>query len=90
MISHSHLALPKISLLDLKYFIKCSNIEQTLCKHDAVRVTGQEIVAEQAMDLAAKEGQWVVLQNVHLVAKWLATLEKKIEQYSLDSHEDYR
>ena len=42
------------------------------------------------MDLAAKEGQWVVLQNVHLVAKWLPTLEKKIEQYSLDSHEDYR
>merc|ERR1719394_847078 len=51
---------------------------------------GQEIVAEQAMDLAAKEGHWVVLQNVHLVAKWLATLEKKIEQYSLDSHPDYR
>ncbi len=42
---------------------------------------GQEIVAEQAMDLAAKEGHWVILQNVHLVAKWLSTLEKKIEQY---------
>merc|ERR1719419_1323791 len=51
---------------------------------------GQEIVAEQAMDLAAKEGHWVVLQNVHLVAKWLSTLEKKLEQYSLESHEAYR
>ena len=30
------------------------------------------------------------LQNVHLVAKWLPTLEKKIEQYSADSHENYR
>ena len=30
------------------------------------------------------------MQNVHLVAKWLATLEKKIEQYSLDSHPNYR
>ena len=34
---------------------------------------GQEIVAEQAMDLAAKEGHWVILQNVHLVAKWCVT-----------------
>jgi len=51
---------------------------------------GQEIVAEQAMDLAAKEGHWVVLQNVHLVAKWLSTLEKKLEEYSFDSHEAYR
>lgn len=30
------------------------------------------------------------LQNVHLVAKWLTTLEKKLEQYSLESHADYR
>ncbi|CAG5123335.1 unnamed protein product, partial [Candidula unifasciata] len=51
---------------------------------------GQEIVAEQAMDLAAKEGHWVVLQNVHLVAKWLSRLEKKIEEFSNESHESYR
>ncbi|XP_062567134.1 dynein beta chain, ciliary-like [Saccostrea cucullata] len=51
---------------------------------------GQEVVAEAAMDLSAKEGHWVVLQNVHLVAKWLATLEKKLEQYSTESHEAYR
>ncbi|BFZ02963.1 hypothetical protein BsWGS_06002 [Bradybaena similaris] len=51
---------------------------------------GQEIVAEQAMDLAAKEGHWVVLQNVHLVAKWLSKLEKKIEEFSTESHESYR
>lgn len=31
-----------------------------------------------------------ILQNVHLVAKWLPTLEKKIEQYSSESHENYR
>jgi dynein heavy chain len=27
---------------------------------------GQQIVAEEAMDVAAKEGHWVVLQNIHL------------------------
>ena len=31
-----------------------------------------------------------VLQNIHLVAKWLPKLEKKIEEYSEDSHENYR
>lgn len=29
-------------------------------------------------------------QNVHLVAKWLSTLEKKLETYSVGSHENYR
>ena len=32
----------------------------------------------------------VQFQNVHLVAKWLPTLEKKIEQYSAEGHENYR
>lgn len=31
-----------------------------------------------------------ILQNVHLVAKWLPSLEKKLEQYSVESSPDYR
>ncbi len=31
-----------------------------------------------------------ILQNIHLVAKWLSKLEKKLEQYSEGSHESYR
>nr|CAB3238637.1 dynein beta chain, ciliary-like [Phallusia mammillata] len=58
--------------------------------HNVSLGQGQEIVAEQALDLAAKDGHWVILQNVHLVAKWLGTLEKKIEQYSVGSHKSYR
>lgn len=30
---------------------------------------GQQVVAEEAMDVAAKEGHWVVLQNIHLGLK---------------------
>ncbi|KAM3184981.1 hypothetical protein ACTXT7_007293 [Hymenolepis weldensis] len=41
---------------------------------------GQEMVAENALDLGAREGHWVILQNIHLVEKWLPTLEKKLEQ----------
>ena len=29
-------------------------------------------------------------QNIHLVAKWLSTLEKKLEATSIGSHKDYR
>nr|XP_056713421.1 dynein axonemal heavy chain 11 [Euleptes europaea] len=51
---------------------------------------GQEIVAEEALKKAAKYGHWVILQNIHLVVKWLGTLEKLLEQYSKQSHLDYR
>ena len=32
----------------------------------------------------------IVFQNIHLVAKWLSTLEKTLEAYSEGSHENYR
>lgn len=51
---------------------------------------GQEVVAEQAMDLSSKEGHWVVLENIHLVSKWLPTLEKKLEECAQDAHENFR
>ena len=51
---------------------------------------GQEVVAEQALELASKEGHWVILQNIHLVAKWLPILEKKLEEYGEGSHPSLR
>ncbi|XP_074120841.1 dynein axonemal heavy chain 9 [Sminthopsis crassicaudata] len=51
---------------------------------------GQEVVAETALDLAAKNGHWVILQNIHLVAKWLDSLEKKLEHHSNSSHHKFR
>ncbi|XP_030057583.1 dynein axonemal heavy chain 11 [Microcaecilia unicolor] len=51
---------------------------------------GQEMVAKEALDKASRQGHWVILQNIHLVAKWLGTLEKLLEEYSKESHPDYR
>ena len=51
---------------------------------------GQEIVAENAIELATKEGHWVVLQNIHLVSKWLPGLEKILEKFGNDSHQNFR
>ncbi|XP_036920260.1 dynein heavy chain 17, axonemal [Sturnira hondurensis] len=58
--------------------------------HNVSLGQGQEVVAENALDVAAEKGHWVILQNIHLVARWLSTLDKKLERYSAGSHEDYR
>ncbi|NXI08137.1 DYH9 protein, partial [Irena cyanogastra] len=58
--------------------------------HNVSLGQGQELVAEQALDLAAQEGHWVILQNIHLVAKWLSSLEKRLEQHGEGSHRDFR
>ncbi|KAL5106320.1 hypothetical protein TcWFU_007241 [Taenia crassiceps] len=51
---------------------------------------GQEGVAEEAMKLSAQEGHWIILQNVHLVAKWLPAFEKLLEELIEGAHENYR
>ncbi|XP_075210990.1 dynein heavy chain at 93AB [Lycorma delicatula] len=58
--------------------------------HNVSLGQGQETVAESAMDLAATNGHWVVLQNIHLVKKWLPSLEKKLEHFSEGSNQNYR
>ncbi|XP_020566647.2 dynein heavy chain 11, axonemal-like [Oryzias latipes] len=58
--------------------------------HNVSLGQGQETVAEVAMKKAAKEGHWVILQNIHLVARWLGALEKLLERCCEDSHPDYR
>uniref|UniRef100_A0A7N6A5B3 Dynein, axonemal, heavy chain 9 n=1 Tax=Anabas testudineus TaxID=64144 RepID=A0A7N6A5B3_ANATE len=58
--------------------------------HNVSLGQGQEIIAEQALELAAKNGHWVILQNIHLVARWLGTLEKLLELHAEGSHENFR
>uniref|UniRef100_A0A674EYS7 Dynein axonemal heavy chain 17 n=1 Tax=Salmo trutta TaxID=8032 RepID=A0A674EYS7_SALTR len=58
--------------------------------HNVSLGQGQEVVAEAALNMAAREGHWVILQNIHLVAKWLGSLDKLVERYSMGSHDDYR
>ncbi|XP_072311900.1 dynein axonemal heavy chain 9 [Eucyclogobius newberryi] len=58
--------------------------------HNVSLGQGQEVVAEQALASAAEQGHWVILQNIHLVARWLGTLEKLLEQQAEGSHEACR
>ena len=49
---------------------------------------GQETNANNFIQYAMKEGEWVVLQNCHLSYKYLSIIEKQLEIN--DPHEDFR
>uniref|UniRef100_A0A7N8XYV6 Dynein axonemal heavy chain 11 n=1 Tax=Mastacembelus armatus TaxID=205130 RepID=A0A7N8XYV6_9TELE len=51
---------------------------------------GQEEVAERILRNASKLGHWVILQNVHLVARWLPSLEAFLEAAAMDTHPNFR
>jgi len=52
---------------------------------------GQGPIAEELMSAGRRDGDWVVLQNCHLSASFLPTLDRVLEQSSsTDIHEDYR
>jgi dynein heavy chain len=48
---------------------------------------GQGPIAEKAIDLGNKVGDWVCLQNCHLAVSWLARLEQLVERMQNDPKE---
>ncbi|KAM3610556.1 uncharacterized protein V6R79_005609 [Siganus canaliculatus] len=50
---------------------------------------GQEEVALQWLEAAASRGQWLMLQNCHLLVKWLKELEKSLEKIT-KPHPNFR
>ena len=52
---------------------------------------GQDIIAEERLEIGHRQGHWIFLDNVHLMPRWLHTLEKKLEKYGVDgTHPDFR
>eukprot|EP01135_Chromosphaera_perkinsii_P008555 Nk52_evm21s1400 gene=Nk52_evmTU21s1400 len=48
---------------------------------------GQEVIAENMLEKARKEGLWLMLQNIHLAPKWLLTLEEIFEGMKVSKDE---
>jgi len=46
-------------------------------------------VALQLLETAVARGQWLMLQNCHLLVKWLRDLEKQLEKL-VKPHPDFR
>ncbi|XP_043973511.1 dynein axonemal heavy chain 11 isoform X1 [Gambusia affinis] len=58
--------------------------------HNVSLGQGQEEVAERVLRNASKQGHWVILQNVHLVVRWLPSLDALLETIAADGHPSYR
>ncbi|KAJ2996626.1 Dynein heavy chain 10, axonemal [Globomyces sp. JEL0801] len=50
---------------------------------------GQAPIALQLLETAVARGQWLMLQNCHLLVAWLRTLEKTLEKID-KPHKDFR
>lgn len=54
---------------------------------------GQGPKAEELINMAKKEGEWVILQNCHLAKSWMTRLEIIVNQFEEEAstiHEDFR
>ncbi|CAK9027352.1 unnamed protein product [Durusdinium trenchii] len=58
--------------------------------HNISMGQGQEMVAINAVTKAARDGHWVVLQNIHLMQEWLKSLERVLETIEEYAHPDFR
>ncbi|CAE7333776.1 ODA11, partial [Symbiodinium sp. CCMP2456] len=58
--------------------------------HNISMGQGQENVAINAINKCARDGHWVVLQNIHLMQEWLKQLERSLELIEEFVHPNFR
>lgn len=52
---------------------------------------GQEVIAMKKLEEAHKDGNWLLLQNIHLTMDWTnGPLEKFVDKLSEGAHPDFR
>ena len=51
---------------------------------------GQEDRANKMLEECAQEGKWIMLQNLHLMQKWIKRFENDLERVSQTAHPDFR
>lgn len=57
----------------------------------SVSLVCQDVVAMSCLELAHRNGHWVILNNIHLMPSWLIELEKKLDEFAIEgSHEKFR
>lgn len=51
---------------------------------------GQEERANKALVQSAQDGNWIVLNNIHLMTTWTKQLELKLDEITPTAHEEFR
>eukprot|EP00592_Proboscia_alata_P015189 CAMPEP_0194394788 /NCGR_PEP_ID=MMETSP0174-20130528/124051_1 /TAXON_ID=216777 /ORGANISM="Proboscia alata, Strain PI-D3" /LENGTH=2316 /DNA_ID=CAMNT_0039190629 /DNA_START=658 /DNA_END=7604 /DNA_ORIENTATION=+ len=76
---------------DLDVMAKKYGFQKGVSYHNVSMGQGQDIVAMSSLETAHRNGHWVILNNVHLMPRWLVELEKKLDEYAAEgSHEKFR
>jgi dynein heavy chain len=59
--------------------------------HNISMGQGQDPIAMSKLEVAHKQGHWVILNNIHLMPTWCIELEKKLDAFALEgSHQKMR
>ena len=74
------------------YLLACKNGYVDSGKYHRIAMgQGQDVIAMKHLEIAHKNGDWVVLENIHLMPKWCKELEKKLDEFASEgSHENFR
>jgi dynein heavy chain len=76
---------------DVDTLAKKNGYEPGESYHNVSMGQGQDVVAMRNIEMAHRQGHWVVLNNVHLMPAWLQVLEKKLDEFALEgSHKRFR
>ena len=89
VLSSTPLSLVSVTGYDASYRVE-NLVASTGVRCASVAMGSQEgfSLADQAISLAARQGSWVLLKNVHLAPSWLGQLEKKLQ--TLSPHRNFR
>ena len=76
---------------DVEALAQKYGFEKGTSYHNVAMGQGQDVIAMEVLELAHKQGHWVLLNNVHLMPRWLIELEKKLDAFAQEgSHERFR
>jgi dynein heavy chain len=67
-------------------------LEKGISYHNVAMGQGQDDVAHELLFMGHKQGHWIILNNVHLMPGWMGSLERQLDEFSLDdaSHPRFR
>jgi len=76
---------------DLDMMADKYGFEKAVSYHNVSMGQGQDKVAMAALETAHRNGHWVILNNIHLMPRWLVELEKKLDDFAVEgSHDKFR
>jgi len=66
------------------------NMVKGVTYHNLSLGQGQDVIAMETLEIAHQQGHWVMLNNVHLMPRWLKALQKRLDELMGTSHENFR